>query len=104
MLLALHRNGPIAVSFEVYSDFSHYKHGIYQHTSLVDKLNRFNPFDLTNHVVLVVGYGQDISGLKYWVVENSWGKSWGEEGFFRIVRGTDECGIESMAVESSPIF
>ena len=105
MMLALYKNGPIAVSFEVYNDFIHYKSGIYQHTKFADELNRFNPFDLTNHVVLLVGYGQDpVSGLKYWVVENSWGERWGEDGFFRIIRGTDECGIESMAVEISPIF
>ena len=105
MMLALYKNGPIAVSFEVYNDFLHYKGGIYRHTKFADELNRFNPFDLTNHVVLLVGYGQDpVSGLKYWVVENSWGEHWGEDGFFRIIRGTDECGIESMAVEISPIF
>ena len=101
MMLALIKNGPIAVGFEVYNDFSAYKGGVYEHTSLVD---RFNPLELTNHAVLVVGYGVTESGLKYWVVENSWGEDWGENGFFRIRRGTDECAIESMAVEAFPIF
>ena len=105
MLLALHENGPIAVSFEVYNDFFQYQHGIYRHTSLNDTLNRFNPFSITNHVVVIVGYGRDPgAGLAYWVVMNSWGTSWGEEGFFRIIRGTNECGIESMAVETFPVF
>lgn len=54
---------------------------------------------ITNHVVLIVGYGADPdTGEKYWTVKNSWGADWGEDGFFRIRRGTDECSIESMAV------
>ena len=102
MMLALIKDGPIAVGFEVYQDFYAYKGGVYEHTSIVD---RFNPLQLTNHAVLVVGYGVDgETGLKYWVVENSWGEDWGEKGFFRIRRGTDECAIESMAVEAFPIF
>ncbi|XP_042217955.1 dipeptidyl peptidase 1-like isoform X2 [Homarus americanus] len=97
MLEALVTTGPISVSFEVYSDFSSYNGGIYHHTGLESD---FNPFELTNHVVLIVGYGvEEDTGEKFWIVKNSWGGSWGEDGFFRIRRGTDECAIESMAVQ-----
>jgi cathepsin C len=59
---------------------------------------------LTNHAVLLVGYGTDAkTGEDYWLVKNSWGTGWGEGGFFRIRRGVDECGIESIAVEAMPI-
>ena len=60
-------------------------------------------FQLTNHAVLIVGYGTSDKGEPYWIVKNSWGTGWGENGYFRILRGTDECSIESMAMESTPI-
>nr|XP_003219399.1 PREDICTED: dipeptidyl peptidase 1 [Anolis carolinensis] len=101
MKLELVKHGPMAVAFEVYSDFMHYRGGIYHHTGLMDP---FNPFELTNHAVLLVGYGTDPeTGEPFWIVKNSWGPAWGEQGYFRIRRGTDECAIESIAVASTPI-
>ncbi|XP_037534392.1 dipeptidyl peptidase 1-like [Nematolebias whitei] len=85
----------------VYPDFLHYKGGIYHYTGLTDP---FNPFELTNHAVLLVGYGRcQKTGQKYWIVKNSWGTDWGEDGYFRIRRGSDECAIESIAVAAKPI-
>nr|XP_055053451.1 dipeptidyl peptidase 1 [Misgurnus anguillicaudatus] len=101
MMLELVRNGPMGVALEVYPDFMNYKEGIYHHTGLGDSNN---PFELTNHAVLLVGYGKcHKTGEKYWIVKNSWGAGWGENGFFRIRRGTDECAIESISVAATPI-
>ncbi|XP_034460815.1 dipeptidyl peptidase 1 [Hippoglossus hippoglossus] len=101
MMLDLVKNGPMAVAFEVYSDFMNYKEGIYHHTGLSD---RFNPFELTNHAVLLVGFGRcHKTGQKFWIVKNSWGTGWGEDGYFRIRRGSNECAIESIAVAAKPI-
>jgi cathepsin C len=51
MRISLVKNGPIAVSFEVYDDFLAYSSGIYHHIGETDDLNfKFNPWEITNHV------------------------------------------------------
>lgn len=56
-----------------------YTSGVYTSTTCGN-----TPADV-NHAVLAVGYGTDPeSGLDYWIVKNSWGTDWGDEGFFKI--------------------
>ena len=45
-----------------------------------------------DHVVVIVGYTQDA-----WIVRNSWGASWGEKGYARIIRGKNACGLANAA-------
>jgi len=82
------KSGPVETAFTVYSDFENYAGGIYKKTS-----SRV----LGGHAVRIVGWGEE-SGTKYWKVANSWNPYWGEEGYFRILRGQNECGIANEVI------
>jgi hypothetical protein len=45
-----------------------------------------------NHAVLAVGYDTDESGTPYWIIKNSWGDSWGLDGYFYMELGKNMCG------------
>jgi len=85
IMQAIQTYGPVETAFTVYEDFSNYVKGIYTHISGGME---------GGHAVKIVGWGEE-NGVKYWKVANSWNPYWGEEGYFRIARGNNECGIES---------
>lgn len=77
--------GPVTAAFTVYQDFLTYRSGVYKHLQ--------GP-ELGGHAVKIIGWGVE-NGEDYWLVANSWNIYWGDNGFFKIARGIDECGIES---------
>ncbi|KAL0225646.1 hypothetical protein P9112_012970 [Eukaryota sp. TZLM1-RC] len=80
----IYARGPIEVGICANDDLDNYKGGIFEdHTG--DKC--------LNHVVVLTGWGEE-NGVKYWVMRNSWGGFWGEEGYAKIKRGVDTLAIE----------
>lgn len=77
-------HGSVTGAFTVYADFPTYKSGVYHHVK-GDALG--------GHAIKIMGWGVE-DGTKYWLVMNSWNPTWGDHGLFKIVRGTNECGIE----------
>ncbi|DBA03571.1 TPA: hypothetical protein N0F65_011472, partial [Lagenidium giganteum] len=84
MMAEIFARGPIACSVAVTKEFENYTGGIFD-----DKTNA----TATDHAISVVGWGVEKS-VPYWIVRNSWGTFWGEEGWFRIIRGVNNLGIE----------
>jgi C1A family cysteine protease len=73
--------GPVSACFVVYQDFYSYRTGVYRHVTGAQA---------GGHCVSIVGY-DDSQGC--WICKNSWGPTWGDQGFFRIAYG--ECAIDS---------
>ena len=93
-------NGPVQALMTVHSDLFMYNSGIYSYSGLTG--DRMKGGDTATHSVRIIGWGSSrVRGsnhIKYWLVANSWGSQWGEGGYFRIKRGTNECGIESFII------
>ena len=84
--------GPVSVAVAASSStFRLYKSGIISSTACGTSIN---------HAVNMVGYGVSL-GTPYWIIRNSWGTSWGEQGYFKVLRSstvsTSICGILSLS-------
>ncbi|CAL8129785.1 unnamed protein product [Prunus armeniaca] len=93
IMAEVYSNGPVEVAFTVYEDFAHYKSGVYRH---------IKGDALGGHAVKLIGWGTTNAGEDYWLLANQWNRGWGDDGYFMIKRGTNECGIEEDVVAGLP--
>ncbi|CAG9531643.1 unnamed protein product [Cercopithifilaria johnstoni] len=70
--------GPILACFTAREDFQHYDSGIYQTTN-----NSTISKELYGHCAKLLGWGEE-NNIKYWLYMNTWGRNWGDYGFFRV--------------------
>ncbi|GIQ82173.1 peptidase C1A, partial [Kipferlia bialata] len=92
IMVDIYENGPLATQMKIYADFYNAGTGIYEQVSTTYR---------GGHAVSFVGWGTE-EGKKYWIVANSWGLNWGDKGYFRILRGTNEVGIEAIVAGIIP--
>ena len=75
--------GPVSTGMTVYSDFYTFnaKNDIYEWDGKSPQVGA--------HAVEIVGWGENENGKKYWIIKNSWGKDWGDKGYFKMIRGCE---------------
>lgn len=99
--LEIMRWGPVAAGFQVFDDFlTDYKDGttIYTHPKKEQKT-------LGGHAIRIVGWGEEIQegrNVKYWIIANSWGSQWGDEGYGKIEMLIPELQLEMNVVSVWP--
>lgn len=79
-------HGPLSIAVNA-DPLQEYNGGI------LDPKHGCNPKQL-DHAILIVGYGVE-NGKSFWIIKNSWGSDWGEDGYFRMVLGSGACGVNA---------
>ena len=88
-------HGPVSASYYAFNDFEPHKWSIYHRSKSASKPG--------GHVVRLIGWGTE-NGEDYWLAANSWGDKWGDDGFFKIRRGNNECNIEEAVIAGEPLL
>ena len=86
--------GPLAVAVDA-SKWGGYRSGVFSGCDFSANIG-------LNHAVQMIGYGTDPAEGDYWLVRNSWGAGWGENGYIRLQRqSTAQCGINSTPMDGT---
>jgi len=85
------KHGPVVAQMTIFTDFLTYKEGIYHRSEDAFKFNG-------QHVVKIVGWDRQGDGNEYWIVENSWGADWGENGYFKVLASDKSTMLDFYAI------
>lgn len=81
----VYEKGAVMIALNADCAFAHYAGGIFSRCGQNSKRS-------VNHAVVVVGYGSE-GGQDFWLIKNSWGSWWGSNGYIKVKRGSNACGI-----------
>jgi len=81
----LYSNGPVSIGAHA-DEWFYYSGGVFDSSCKTEN----------DHAILLTGWGVTESGIKYWVIKNSWGTSWGIKGYMHLIRGKNKCGMLEM--------
>jgi C1A family cysteine protease len=85
------KNGPVVAQMSAYTDFLTYKEGVYHRTEDSFKFNG-------QHIVKILGWDKGKDGSDYWIVENSWGQDWGDNGYVFVSAADKSISIDYYAI------
>jgi cathepsin F len=101
------KNGPVSIAINA-NGMDYYVHGItgcetiagseYCEAGTIADTTPCDPEEL-DHGVLITAYGEQ-DGIDYWMIKNSWADTWGDNGYYRMIRGCNHCGVANMAQHS----
>jgi len=95
MVQEIYQRGPIACGIAVTAEMESYTGGLFE--------DKTGDYDVV-HEISIVGYGVDeATGTPYWLIRNSWGQHWGEDGFMRLVRGKNNLAVETDCAWATPL-
>lgn len=106
MMEEISQFGPVVLALNAAPDLYYYSSGVFitNPTDVLEQPNEhpdLGKWMFTNHAVVCVGWGEthhDGHLMKYWILKNSWGEEWGENGYFRMLRGVNLAAIENQAI------
>jgi cathepsin B len=93
----IYKWGPATTGMKVYPDYY-----TFDPVNEIYEWNGEGP-QVGGHAISIVGWGEE-HGKKFWWIKNSWGENWGINGYFRMVRGTNNCEIEENVMTGAPDF
>mmetsp|Transcript_73780 Transcript_73780/g.173118 ORF Transcript_73780/g.173118 Transcript_73780/m.173118 type:complete len:396 (+) Transcript_73780:61-1248(+) len=104
MMKEIYARGPIACSFATDAMFMMNYSKVAAENEGVFVSNKTYTTDDIDHTMEVAGWGTTASGMKYWIIRNSWGTYWGSNGWLKLKRGVNMLQSESECDWATPRF